>query len=182
MQAECSITRDEVHYATDLAILNISERCELEAFRRQARRKGDTEVESACIICDESGCPGIKCSNEESPHFICDSCLTLFVRTLNEEIGTVALLQRQGLVLCPGMSPGRCRCLFPSGFLCQHIADPKVIDEYVRGITEFQKITLVHDYTAQILQNLEEASILYSTYSLYIIRACILIFRVKLLL
>ena len=148
---------------TDLAMLNISERCELEAFRRRDRVQDAAAAEATlttCIICDESNCPGITCSNsdEHSAHYVCDACLTLFVRTLNEDIGTTALLQRQGLVLCPGMSPERCSCLFPSGVLCQHITDPAVIDDYVRGISEFQKVTLVHDYTAQILQNFEEVS------------------------
>jgi len=105
-----------------LAELKDSERFELDTLRRQLHRVSfgvedvSTTIEVSvplttysCHICGDDGLSqanGINCSHtvETARHFLCDSCMTSYVRSLNDDPTDSLFHQRQGRILCPSSS------------------------------------------------------------------------------
>jgi hypothetical protein len=103
-----------------LAELNIAERFELESLRRQIRKRSSdsadgfeqlmlnesTQSTHLCQICGDEGlteADGILCSHPEETqrHFLCNSCMTSYVKSLNNDPTDSLFHQRQGRILCP---------------------------------------------------------------------------------
>ena len=145
-----------------LAELNVAERAELESLRKLTSKKVDNSDNRAaataktCSVCADEDLADdfvLTCPNTATPHFICNHCVTAYVRSLNESVGDTAFQSRKGKVCCPEMD---CKLPYVSGALCQHLTDPAVGEAYIDGLQLYQKVSLVQNYTEQILLNLEE--------------------------
>lgn len=60
------------------------------------------------------------------------------------------------VVPCAEGSLTQCGAIFSNGDICKHVTDSKVLDTYIERLQYFQRVTLVADYTEQLIQNLEE--------------------------
>ncbi len=50
----------------------------------------------------------------------------------------------------------KCGAIFSNGDICKQVTDCKVLDSYIERLQYFQRVTLVADYTEQLIQNLDE--------------------------
>lgn len=110
-----------------------------------------------CQICGEGDLDGIMCSHS---HFLCNSCMTSYVRSLNEDPALSMFHQRQGRIVCPvpvqSGSLVKCGAVYSNGEVCKHVLDCKVLDDYIEGLQNYQKSTLVAEHNEQLLQTLIE--------------------------
>jgi hypothetical protein len=99
--------------------LTMAERLELEAFREMARNQKEPAVQQSsereennvfiCQLCGDDNLAdkdGVQCPNQNQTkkHFFCNSCLTLYVRSLNEAFSENISHEQKGRVTCPGWS------------------------------------------------------------------------------
>ena len=57
-----------------------------------------TVATQLCHICGEDDVDGITCPQN---HYMCNSCMTSYVRSLNEDPADSKFHQRQGRIFCP---------------------------------------------------------------------------------